>query len=266
MILAVVTDEISSDPITAVELGMEWGIAHFELRSVASGRLPEISSADRGRLRSLAARSDVTLTAMSPGFFKAPLDSPETDRQSRDGLPKALDLAAELSISKMIFFAARKDDMPRSEAVPRVADLLAQCADACQEAGVLLLLENEHICWADNGMNALDILQQTQHPNIALNWDPCNSVWSGGTPFPDEYERIKAHVRHLHVKDTARDGRGEFHGMPIGEGEVPWREQLRALRRDGYEGPYTVETHYTPKVSGSRRCAENLRRMLFEIA
>lgn len=265
MILSVVTDEISLDPLTAVELGFEWGLTHFELRSVASGRLPDISEADRRRLRELARRRDVVLTAISPGFFKEPLDSPTTERQLREGLPKALELATELGIQKMILFGGRKDNTPRQEATRRVADVLAACAERCAQANVLLLLENEPICWADTGLHALEVLERAAHPNLRLNWDPCNCVWAGGSPFPSEYERIRGFIAHLHIKDTSFGPHGEFVGVAIGEGDVGWKTILRALRKDGYEGPYTVETHYGPKVAASRRCVENLKCLLLEI-
>lgn len=265
MDIAIVTDEISLDPATAIELGQEWGIRHFELRSVASGRLPYVSDGDRRRLIGLSKQEGVTFTVLSPGFFKSPLDSDETARQFDDGVPRAVELAHDLGISKMIFFGGLKDATPRADAFPRAAELLAKCADKLQEAGILLLLENEHVCWADTGSHAVEVLKLAGHPNIRLNWDPCNCFWVGTTPYPDEYAIVKSHIGHLHLKDTARDANGNFRGVPIGEGDVGWREQLTALLRDGWRGPFTVETHYAPKVRGSRDCVRNLRRLLLEL-
>ena len=53
--------------------------------------------------------------------------------------------------------------------------------------------------------------------------------------------------------------------VPIGEGDIDWRGQLTALRRDGYDGFYTIETHFRPKVAGSKACHEALARMLIEV-
>jgi sugar phosphate isomerase/epimerase len=265
MYLSIVTDEISSDPLTAVELATEWDIRHFELRNVGSGRLPNISDADRRRLRSLASRDDISLTAMSPGFFKDRLDSDTTPRQLAEGLPRAIDLAKELGIPKMVVFSCRKESgMSRSEGVRRVAELLAGCAATLADAGIELLVENEHICWGDTGPNTVEILDAAGHPNLSLNWDPCNGLWAGGGHFPDDYDRVKDRIGNVHVKDTLRNRVGEFRGVPIGEGEVQWREILPALIRDGWRGPFCVETHYSPKVAGSRICAENLKRLLIE--
>ena len=263
--IAVVTDEISGDPLTAAELGLEWGVNLFELRSVSSGRLPDISDADRRKLESLSRRGDVELTVMSPGFFKAPLGSDIARRQMEEGLPRAVELAHRLGIGAIDFFAYRKESgTPRAEAHRRAAENLRRCAETLADAGIQMLLENEHICWADTGTNAKAIADAAAHPNLRLNWDPCNAVWAGGSPFPDEYALVKEQIGHLHIKDSARGRSGRFEGVPIGEGEVGWREILRALVRSGWDGLYTVETHFSPKVSATRRCVENLRRLLVE--
>jgi len=165
----------------------------------------------------------------------------------------------------MVVFSGRKESgMPRSEGVRRIGEILAECATKLDEAGIALLVENEHICWGDTGSNTVDILEAAGHPNISLNWDPCNGLWAGGPPFPDEYERVKDRIGNVHVKDSLRDRLGVFRGVPIGEGEVGWRDILPALIRDGWRGPFCVETHYQPKVRGSRICAENLKRLLIE--
>lgn len=263
--IAIVTDEISGDPITAVELGLEWGVRRFELRSVSSGRLPFVSDADLRKLDSLARRGDIELTVMSPGFFKAPLDSDVTRRQLEEGLPRAIELAHRLGVPKIDFFAGRKESgIPRADARRKAADLLRRCAEALADADLGMLLENEHICWADTGTNAKAILDLTDHPNMALNWDPCNVVWAGGSPFPREYALVKPHIGHLHIKDTARGRSGRFHGAHIGEGEVGWGAILRAFVQSGWDRLYTVETHFEPKVAASRRCVHNLRRLLIE--
>ncbi|GIX06956.1 MAG: hypothetical protein KatS3mg115_1359 [Candidatus Poribacteria bacterium] len=259
--LAIVTDEISGDPETAVELGIEWGITHFEVRSVASGRVPKVSDRDWGRLVRLGRRQEIQWTAISPGFFKVPLGDPSVQEVLKRDLDRAIQLAQEMGIPKMIFFAFRKDDRPRKEAVREASAILAECADRCAEAGLLFVLENEHVCWGDTGRHALEILEAIGRSQARLNWDPCNCVWAGGDPH-EEFEAVRPRMAHLHIKDTALDRWGEFRGAPIGMGVVGWPELLPRLLRSGWNGPYTVETHYGPKVAASRECTERLRRLL----
>ena len=49
--ISVVTDEISADPETAIELGTQWGIHDFELRGYFTDRVPVFSSYQRKHLQ-----------------------------------------------------------------------------------------------------------------------------------------------------------------------------------------------------------------------
>ena len=57
MIISIVTDEMSGDPETAFELGLEWGVSHFELRGVYGQRVPRLSPHARHRLVRATGRS-----------------------------------------------------------------------------------------------------------------------------------------------------------------------------------------------------------------
>ena len=51
---------------------------------------------------------------------------------------------------------------------------------------------------------------------------------------------------------------------PVGEMGIDWRGQIAALRRDGYDGWISLETHWTgpngDKFEASTICGRNLRR------
>jgi len=52
----------------------------------------------------------------------------------------------------------------------------------------------------------------------------------------------------VHVKDGVRRGaEDKYEGAAIGEGDVDYPGQLRALREDGYGGYLSLETHWRPK-------------------
>jgi len=77
---------------------------------------------------------------------------------------------------------------------------------------------------------------------------------------------------------------GERTHTPVGEGQVGWREQFAALRRDGYKGYCSLETHWRPSAeltaelmnqpggerytegaeAGSRICLTNIQGLLRE--
>ena len=72
---SLITDEISSDPETAFELGREWGVRDFELRGYFTDRAPMLSPYQKRRLREMIADYGINIFALSPGLFKMPYPS-----------------------------------------------------------------------------------------------------------------------------------------------------------------------------------------------
>jgi len=66
------------------------------------------------------------------------------------------------------------------------------------------------------------------------------------------------------VKDVVwEDDKPKF--VYIGDGDIDYVGQFRALEADGYEGYLSLETHYKPggaAEEGSRQCLASLREML----
>lgn len=271
MKLAIVSDEISQDFLTAVELGTAWGVRWYELRRFASGRVPEINAVDRERIRPIAGDYGVRVSALSPGLFKVPVDAPEVERGLAEVLPRTFDLAREVGTDRVVCFSFTRpekrlgrgspDDIPTA-----VADRLHEMAEAAAGAGIQLFLENEHVCWGDTGLTTAALIRRVGHPALRLNWDPGNSYTAGSDrPYEDEYDRIKDLVGHLHVKDIAAGDPQRRQAVPVGEGAINWAGQLAALVRDGFDGFVTIETHHRPLVQASQRAIEACRRMVVDV-
>ena len=72
MKISLVTDEVSADIETAIELGLEWGVRDFELRGICSQRVPFYSDYQKQRVRELIDEYGIGFVAVSPGLFKIP--------------------------------------------------------------------------------------------------------------------------------------------------------------------------------------------------
>jgi len=255
MKLAIVTDEVSQDPATAIELGRQWGVEWFELRMLMGRRFPNLDEALLARLQGLLDEFGGRVSATSPGFFKTGVADGRVRPALTEGFRYALQLTRRLGADRMILFGfLRGEGTPRDAEPPSlVVDLLGEMAERAAAQEVLCLLENEAICYGDTGLRAAALIRAVGHANLKLNWDPGNSVSAGSPcPYPDEYEQIKDLVAHVHVKDMGRRD-GKVVTVAPGEGIIDWSGQLAALRADGYDGFVTVETHFGPKVSASSR-------------
>lgn len=285
--ISLVTDELSSDLETALELAAELGLHAVELRGIGTERFPRLSGYWRARLPRYLEDAGVQVVSLSPGLFKIPLalDAeplwPDRGlrwcdwgrhtswRQQRDLveehstklLEESLEWAQRLNCPTISCFSfLRPPELAGQPCPDEAIDLLRAAAQRAEAFGVTLVLENEHVCWGDTGAAAARIVERVAHRNLALLWDPTNSYTAGETPFPDDYERLSGLIRHVHFKDARRLPGGQYEYVT--NGGIDWEGQIPALVRDGYQGFISIETHATPKVSATRAHLQRLRALL----
>lgn len=283
MIVSIVTDELSADPETAFELGLEWGVTHFELRGVHETRAPRLTPHARQRLVRAVRDFGVTVTAVSPGLFKCPFPDREPQKSNliwmdqafhrswdetcatvedhlKNLLPESLDFAAEIGARFVIAFGFHRGGRPGGPAPAGVVETLAEAAERTRAAGLDLLIETEESFWADTGMRSAELVERIGDSALGINWDPANALIEGDIPYPDGYAAVKRHIRNVHFKDARRypDGRWKL----LAQGDVDWRGQIAALAADGYSGAVAVEPHLSPSVASTRSALARLRALI----
>lgn len=287
MRVSVVTDELSSDFETALELSKSMGIRHVEIRGIEAARFPFVTDYWRTRVPQMLRDFGMNVAALSPGLFKIPWPvEPESstrvfrwedtalfdrwrseesliDEHLSERLPRVIDAALELEVQTIVCFSFDRGSSPRSTgpAPDAVVAALRAAGDAVARHGLQLAIEVEHICWADTGASAGSLADRIDHPAVGINWDPANAYKAGEeSPYPDGYGHVRSHVRHVHFKDalTTDAGRREF----VVDGVLDWKGQLGALAEDRFDGFISVETHARPKVAQTRRTLERLQQLL----
>ena len=240
MRISIFTDEINrTSTKRAVELAKRWGIQAVEVRLFPSGRFPDVDQHELDDFTQLIDDAGLSVSGVSPGFFKCPVDDPSIEPALADALPRACEWSHRWNCDLVTCFAFLRDDSP---AVPqRAIDLLGRMADAFQQHGCRLALENEAVCWGDTGIEAAHIIRQVGPDRLGLCWDPGNAAHAGSPhPYPDEYDQIKHLITHVHLKnaDPATDS-----WALLDDGIVDWPAQINALRADDYSGYLVIETH-----------------------
>jgi len=147
-----------------------------------------------------------------------------------------------------------------------IADALAGLAELAAPAGVTIGIENEHACNLGTAAEAARLLARVPHPALQLIWDPANALVAGETPFPEGYDRLPAsRIAHVHAKDCRVTGHTP-EWVELGTGSIDWSGQIAALRRDGYRGWFSLETHWRgptgDRLVASTICGRNLVRMV----
>lgn len=261
--IAIVTDEIDPDVEQAIACGLEWGIRDFEIRGVGPERVPDLDQEEVQRLETLRDRYGVAFTALSPGTFKCGVTDPRADADLQQRLPRTFDLAQRLGVTRVITFGFARQPGDPPDAWNRVVDYLARAAHLAEAWGVVLCLEPEAGFWCGSGARAAAAVRAVGSPALRVNWDPGNAAADGERAFPDGYEAVRGLVANVHIKDyrpAPGGGRGEW--VAPGDGVIDWAGQFAALLADRPVEWVTVETHFHPRVAGSRLCVERVRRYL----
>lgn len=98
--------------------------------------------------------------------------------------------------------------------------------------------------------------------NCGITLDTCH-VGANGEDLLAIYEIVRSRLRNVHLSDARGTGpKARTHVMP-GEGDLPLRELLATMARDGYDGLITMEIH--PRevgLVGRQRQVRRLRQAL----
>ena len=281
--ISAVTDEISADPETAIELGTHWGIHDFELRGYFTDRVPIFSSYQKKHLQDILQAYDARIIAIGPGLFKIPfptktaaraslswLDKAEYDRWEQSQrlvdyhlnelLPQSLDYANELGAQLVLVFGFDRSGVPAGKAPEGVLEYLFRAAERAKATNLRLLIENEAGFWADTGERTSWIVRSINHPSLGVNWDPGNAFFAGDVPYPDGFSAVRGMVQHVHYKDATCNERGGPYYC--NKGDIDWEGQVRHLLEGEYDGYISIETHMSPKVAAAEAALRRLRNLL----
>ncbi len=248
--LGAFTDEISQDLARACAVGRELGMDGAEIRGVWDTPCQNLTDEQVREIRRIVADHGMVVCSIGSPFGKCELDNAEEVAKHMDILRRVSDIARELDCGLVRGFAfwghgAREKPWDRMlaayEPVPAILE----------EKGVILGLENEAACYVGTAAHSRHFLDLLQCPRVKAVWDPANHVQDPDgrevASYPTGYESIREDIVHVHVKDAAGAPDGSVPNVFLGMGECHWNEQLHALKRDGYEGFISLETHVNPE-------------------
>lgn len=278
--LAAITDEFSPDLDVALEAMASVGMTGVELRTIGGRNIIDLDDASVDQIcRQVDARAMTVVSIASPVLKCVLPGGPALDtrfqqdafasRHTYDDQPRLMARAFQIAERTgagiiRVFSYWRTVDPDR--VFDAVVTALAGLADAAAPRGITIGLENEHACNIGTGAETARVLAAIDHPALGVIWDPANALVAGEVPYPGGYRSLPAaRVIHVHAKDCDVHGHTPTWG-PIGEMSVDWVGQIAALKKDGYAGWISLETHW-PGPGGDKKeasliCGRNVRRLL----
>jgi sugar phosphate isomerase/epimerase len=292
MQLCAITDEISQDFEHALDVLLEYEAEGAELRGLWGTNISALTNEQAARAVAALKARRMRVACLATPFYKCDL-TPELAGEGT--LEKKLHLAEEQSLELQLdqlqrcialanlfetqlirVFTFWRKDVLSPEIEDRIVAAFEEPVAMAEREGVILALENEHACFVGTGAEAARIVQRIGSPWLQICWDPGNALCAGERPYPEGYDAVKPCLAHIHIKDARQvDGPNgpDYHWCVVGEGDIDYEGQFRALKQDGYTGFVSLETHYKPErgtgpggvgspEDGSRPCLAALRTLL----
>jgi len=83
--------------------------------------------------------------------------------------------------------------------------------------------------FSNNSITLKRMVKNVDSDHLKINYDPENIVMMGDNPI-DGVKEFKKYIIHTHAKDGIRNDDGLHTETATGEGQVKWKEYLKALK------------------------------------
>ncbi len=131
-----------------------------------------------------------------------------------------------------------------SEMRHEFAALLRGLADIAAPFGVWLALEPVAFAPLKTLAHALEVIDATERDGIGLNIDTFH-IWAGGTPWEEVAMLDADRIVAVHLSDAtprrSEEWSDQDRGVFPGEGIIPLKEGIAAIRSTGYDKAWAIE-------------------------
>ncbi len=125
----------------------------------------------------------------------------------------------------------------RREVMKRMKQMVA----AAEQAGLVLLHENESDIYGEKPEGVKDLFATIRSEHFKGIFDPANFVVAGVAPYDEAWRAGLAELTHyFHIKDKVP---GQKACVPAGQGRGQIREILADAKKCGFDGYLTLEPH-----------------------
>lgn len=256
--IAAITDEYCADFATALDAMGETGMTGAELRMLWGKNIMSLSDDELSRARDLLSERKLEVMSIASPILKCVLPGgPAIDtrfqhdvfasKHTFDDQPRLAEHAFRIANffgAKIVRVFSYWRTVEPEKCFDGVVEAMDWLCKAAAKENLIVGLENEHACNIATASETRKVLDVVSHDNLQVVWDPANCLISGENPFPEGYGQLPpSRIGHVHVKDCHVEDHKPVWG-PVGTRFIDWKGQMAALKRDGYTGWVSLETHW----------------------
>ncbi|MFQ6040841.1 MAG: sugar phosphate isomerase/epimerase family protein [Candidatus Poribacteria bacterium] len=246
--LGVISDEVSQDFQTVVDVAKEFNLDSIEIRSVWDKPPQDLTDEDIDKMKQILAPTGIKIIGVASPFYKCDIDNPEERKEHIGIFRQCVKLVHAFDARIIRSFAFWKTERTE-ELWDEILSSYDEPKRIAEDEGIIIGMENEASTSLATAKLTRRFIDDIDSPNIRAIWDPANEAYAedGEKSYPDAYNRLKDVMIHVHAKDAAPNPEtGEMESVPVGDGIIGWQQQLQALVDDGYDGHICLETHWRP--------------------
>ena len=253
------TDTVTSDLDRALHYTALWGLEGVELRTVggAEDRVPFVNEA---KLRRRLREQGVPICAIVPGWFEGAAGERATWLNEIASMEETLAFCRRIGCSRIVVSAFAPEPTPSEDVREATVEALQRAGAAAARADVRLVVLNEAGMAHPTGRSLGRLLEAVNHPAVRAAWSPAEALRRGEDPT-EGLEALSGRVELVRCSDGVVREKG-WQEAPLGEGDVGWAEQLRALHESGFDGPVSLEVYLEPRPKQGLRSATRLIQMI----
>lgn len=136
------------------------------------------------------------------------------------------------------------EHLPWPQMRGEIASSLRELADIAAPFGVRLALEPVAFAHLKTLAHALEVIDMVERENIGLNIDTFH-MWAGGTSWEEVAKLDPRMIVVVHLSDATPRRGAEWsdmdRGVFPGDGIIPLKEGIAAIRGTGYDGAWAIE-------------------------
>jgi sugar phosphate isomerase/epimerase len=232
-------DEIDPDPAVQAAVLLALGASHIEVRSAWGTNVSELEEKQVAALKDILDEKGLKVSAVASPIGKVDVSLPV--EHELDRLRQIISVAKGLGTKYVrVFSFYRAEDRSAEDIRDDVMVRMGALAALAEDAGVVLLHENEKGIFGDTPERVLDIMTTVDSPALRIAWDNANFVQVGVKPYTDGYAMLRPYLEYFQIKD-ALSSTGEV--VPAGEGDGELDATIAALKADGFSGFASLEPH-----------------------
>lgn len=246
--LAVISDEISQDFQTVVNVASEYKLNGVEIRSVWDKPPQALTNDDMSRMKDILDKAGIVVAGIASPFFKCNIDNEQERRDHIEILRKCINLAQFFGTKIVRGFTFWNTGQTES-IWGKILEYYREPVKIVESEGIVIGIENESSTSVSTAKLLVKFINDVDSINVRGIWDPANEVHAedGETPFPDAYNRVKPYMIHCHAKDAATNAESKIDSVPVGTGVIDWKGQIKDFLDSNYKGYLSLETHWRIK-------------------